>query len=71
MRDAEHERNNAKEMLIKIKDEIQAIHTAMEVEAKTLQTGRRKADKATQTHTEKQQKQKELQLSVEDIELNQ
>ena len=68
LRDAEHERNNAKEMLIKVKDEIQAIHTAMELEAKTLQTEKEKLEELRKRVLEKQQKQKEL--SIEDIELN-
>ena len=68
LRDAEQERNHAKEMLLKVKDEIQAIHTAMELEAKTLQTEKEKLEELRKQVLEKQQKQKEL--SVEDIELN-
>ena len=58
LRDAEQERNHAKEMLLKVKDEIQAIHTAMELEAKTLQTEKEKLEQLRKSVLEKQQKQK-------------
>ena len=71
LRDAEQERNGVKETLSKVKADIQAIHTAMEVETKTLLVEEEKLAKLRKSILEKQQRQKELQLSVEDIELNQ
>ena len=71
LRDAEQERNGVKETLSKVKADIQAIHTAMEVEAKMLLVEEEKLAKLRERILEKQQKRKELQLSVEDIELNQ
>ena len=70
LKQVEAERDRAKESLNKVREEIQNINKYMALEAQKLQEEKEKLELIRKSIIEQQRKQKDLEMPIEDIELN-
>ena len=70
LKQVEAERDRAKESLNKVREEIQNINKYMALEAQKLQEEKEKLELIRKNIIEQQRKQKDLEMPIEDIELN-